>query len=98
MQNSTIKINYTDTHKQFLSLYGHKLPITSFAVSSDDAYMVTGSIDKDIRIWDLQFGYCIKTIYAHKLPVSCVRFIQDTHYLITGGRDGFIKFWDMDTH
>lgn len=60
--------------------------------------MATGSVDKDIRLWDLQFGHSIKTLFAHKAPVTAVEFVKDTHYLWTGGRDGLVKMWDMDTY
>lgn len=98
LQNSQLHINYSDTHKSFLKLYGHKMPVLSFDVSSDDALLATGSIDKDIRIWDMDFGQSIKSIFAHQEPVTIVRFIPETHYLLSGGKDGHLKYWDMDTY
>ena len=56
---------YADTGKQFLKLYGHKLAITAFDISSDNSVLVSASVDKDIRFWDLDFGHCIKSIFAH---------------------------------
>lgn len=66
LQNSQIVINYADTHKNFLKLYGHKLPIFSFDIATDDSILATGSVDKDIRLWDMDFGHSIKTIFAHQ--------------------------------
>lgn len=66
LQNSQILINYADSHKVFLKLYGHKLPILSFDVSTDDSIIATGSVDKDIRIWDMDFGNTKKSIFAHQ--------------------------------
>jgi len=81
-----------------LKLYGHKLPITAFDISSDNAILVSSSVDKDIRFWDLDFGHCIKTVFAHELPVTNVKFIKDTHYVISTGKDAHVKFWDGDSH
>ena len=53
LQNSQIHIHYSDTNKNHLKLYGHKLPINSFDISTDDALLVSASTDKDIRFWDL---------------------------------------------
>lgn len=53
IQNSQIHIFYGDTNKLCLKLYGHKLPITDFDVSSDNTMLVSGSVDKDIKLWDL---------------------------------------------
>jgi U3 small nucleolar RNA-associated protein 12 len=66
LQNSQIIINYADSHNIFLKLYGHKLPILSFDLTSDDNLLATGSIDKDIRLWDMDFGQSIKSIFAHQ--------------------------------
>jgi U3 small nucleolar RNA-associated protein 12 len=98
LQNSQIYIQYADSNKNCLKLYGHKLPINSFDISSDDALLVTGSTDKDIRFWDLDFGHSIKTLFAHSEPVTAVKFIHETHYVISGSKDGHVKFWDGDTH
>jgi U3 small nucleolar RNA-associated protein 12 len=98
LQNSQLQINFADTHKNFLKLYGHKMPVCSFDLSSDNAILATGSIDKDLRFWDMDFGHSIKTIFAHSEAVTAVKFIQDTHYVITGSKDGHIKFWDADAY
>jgi len=76
LQSSQIVINHSDTHKQFLKLYGHKLPISSYSLSSDDNILATGSVDKDIRLWDMDFGHSIKTIFAHQEPVTIVRWVH----------------------
>lgn len=65
LQNCQIQLFYADTGKPFLKLYGHKLPITAFDISSDNSVLVSSSVDKDIRFWDLDFGHCIKTVFAH---------------------------------
>lgn len=66
LQNSHLHILYEDTLRPFLKLYGHKLPITTYDITSDDALLVTGSVDKDLRLWDLDYGQCVKTIFAHQ--------------------------------
>jgi U3 small nucleolar RNA-associated protein 12 len=65
LQNCQIHLFFADTGKPFLKLYGHKLPITHFDISSDNALLVSCSVDKDIRLWDMDFGHCIKSIFAH---------------------------------
>ena len=73
------------------------MPILSFDVSDDDAIIATGSADKDIKLWDMDFGHCIKSIFAHQEPITVVKFIKETHYLLSTSKDGHIKFWDIDT-
>jgi len=54
------------------SLYGHKLPVLSMDISSDSTLLVTGSADKNIKIWGLDFNDCHKSIFAHQDSVMQV--------------------------
>lgn len=54
-----------DSLKFCLSLYGHKLPVLCMDISSDGDLIITGSADKNLRIWGLDFGDCHKSIFAH---------------------------------
>ena len=49
----------------FLSLYGHKLPVLCMDISSDSTLIVTGSADRNVKLWGLDFGDCHKSIFAH---------------------------------
>ena len=94
--DSTIKVFFVDTLKFFLSLYGHKLPVLSMDISYDSTLIVTGSADKNVKIWGLDFGDCHKSIFAHDDSVTSVRFVPNTHYFFTAGKDGVVKQWDAD--
>ncbi|KAL5546056.1 hypothetical protein UlMin_005743 [Ulmus minor] len=96
LENNTVKVFYSDTLKFFLSLYGHKLPVLCMDISSDGDLIVTGSADKDLKIWGLDFGDCHKSIFAHKESVTAVQFVRNTHYLFSAGKDNLIKYWDAD--
>lgn len=54
----TVKIFFDDTLKFFLSLYGHKLPVMCLDISYDGNILISGSADKTIKIWGLDFGDC----------------------------------------
>lgn len=94
--DSTVRIHFMDTLKYFLTMYGHKFPVTTMDISDDNTLIVTGSADKNIKIWGLDFGDCHKSIFAHDDIVSCVRFIPKTHYIFSCSRDKTIKQWDCD--
>ena len=72
-----------DSLKFFLSLYGHKLPALSLDISSDSTLIVTGSADKNVKIWGLDFGDCHKSIFAHDDSVTGVEFVPNTHYFFS---------------
>lgn len=92
----TVKVFFTDTLKFFLSLYGHKLPVTSMDISSDNSLIITGSADKNIKIWGLDFGDCHKSLFAHNEAVMKVMFVPKTHLFFSVGKDKEIKQWDAD--
>lgn len=97
MLDNSIRINYQDSGKNFLSLYGHKLPVLSFDISSDNTLLVSGSGDKNVKIWGMDFGDCHRSFFAHKDSVTSVKFVAKTHYFFSAGKDGVIRYWDADT-
>lgn len=79
-----------------MSLYGHNLPVLTMDISSDSTLLATGSADRNIKIWGLDFGDCHKSIFAHDDSVMGLCFVPKTHYLFTCGKDGKVKQWDAD--
>lgn len=65
-------------------------------ISSDSTLIATGSADRNIKIWGLDFGDCHKSIFAHDDSVTGLSFVPGTHYFFTSGKDGKIKQWDAD--
>ena len=61
----TVKIIFVDSFNDFLTLYGHKLPVLCMDISADSTLIVTGSADRNCKIWGLDFGDCHKSIFAH---------------------------------
>jgi U3 small nucleolar RNA-associated protein 12 len=60
--DNTVKVFYEDSLKFFLSLYGHKLPVTALSISYDNTLLISGSADKCIKIWGLDFGDCHRSL------------------------------------
>jgi WD40 repeat protein len=76
--------------------FGHKLPVFSMDISDDSTVIVTGSADKTIKVWGLDFGDCHRSLLAHSDIVTSVAFVPRTHYVFTTSKDKTIKFWDID--
>ena len=62
----------------------------------DSTLLISGSADRNIKLWGLDFGDCHKSIFAHDDSIMCVQFVPDTHMFFTGGKDKKIKQWDGD--
>ena len=57
-------INVTDIEslKRKQTLTGHSDWITCLSISMNTKAFITGSLDKQIKVWDLNSGKCVKTI------------------------------------
>ncbi|GAA0175513.1 hypothetical protein LIER_28674 [Lithospermum erythrorhizon] len=73
LADGTVKVYYMDSHKFFLSLYGHKLPVSCLDISTDGDLLI--------------FGDCHKSIFAHAASVRAVKFLRNTHYVFSVGND-----------
>ncbi|KAF4676163.1 Dip2/Utp12 protein [Perkinsus olseni] len=97
MLDSTITVVYADTGKQFLTLYGHQLPVLTVAFSDDGQLLASGSADKNIKLWHPKFGNCLHSLRAHESSVTSISWLPGTHYLASVGKvDGMLKLWDCD--
>ncbi|CAB3411117.1 unnamed protein product [Caenorhabditis bovis] len=93
--NNTCSVYFVDTLKFFISLYGHSLPVTCVDTSPNGKLCVTGSVDKSVKIWGLDFGDCHKSFHAHDDTVTSVLFCPGEEMLFwSAGKDGKIKQWD----
>ena len=52
---------------------------------ADSTLLVTGSADKNIKVWGLDFGDCHRSLFAHADSVMAVAFVPNTHYVFTAG-------------
>ncbi|RHZ81437.1 hypothetical protein Glove_120g198 [Diversispora epigaea] len=59
-------------------------------------YIVTGSRDKTIKIWD-STGQCVKTLVSHDNWVRGLVFHPSGKYLFSASDDKTLKIWDMKT-
>jgi WD40 repeat protein len=68
-------------------------PISSVKLQGN--VMVSGSIDKVVKIWDVDKVTCSNTLFGHDGPVRCVQF--DDEKIISGSDDHNIKYWRLNT-
>lgn len=61
----------------------------------NNGYLVSGSADYSIRIWNYTNGSELSTIpNAHTSKIECIRMMQNGVYFISGGDDSKIKVWN----
>ena len=79
---------------RILSL-GHTDGITSIAYHPDGSYVVSGSEDGTLRIWDLRTGACESVLEGHIHGVEAVAYHPDGSRVISGSADNTVRVWDL---
>ena len=71
-------------------LRGHQMAVTSIVISQNENIIVSGSVDRTLRIWDQQ-GYPISLPFEnHKAPINSIDISEDGQTIVSGSRDGEI--------
>ena len=84
-------------YRPFLMEKGHLGFIKSIAISPDGKYIVSGSGDKTIKIWDFKTGMCLNTLEGNEDSIDTVAISPDGKYIVSGSEDKTIKIWDIKT-
>jgi F-box/WD-40 domain protein MET30 len=58
-------------------------------------YMITGSLDNNVRLWDVMTGKCLKTFFGHVEGIWALA--GDMLRVVSGGEDRMVKVWDART-
>ena len=79
-------------------LEGHSDTVNSVAISKDGKYILSGSDDQTIRVWDMETGdIVLGPLDAHTDAVKCVDFSPDGKQIMSGSDDQTIRLWDANT-
>ncbi|KAK6231430.1 hypothetical protein SCA6_001503 [Theobroma cacao] len=79
-------------------------PVCSFKGHLDDVLdlswsrsqqLLSSSMDKTVRLWDLESKSCLK-LFAHNDYVTCIHFNpMDDDYFISGSLDAKVRIWNI---
>jgi len=76
---------------------GHTDIINGAAFSPDGKYIVTGSKDKTVRLWDAKTGQEVRRFVGHTDEVEEVSFSPDGKVIASASFDGTVRLWNIQT-
>ncbi len=78
-------------------LRGHEGSIECLVLSHDGRWLLTGSSDQTVKVWDLAVGDDAAkwTLHGHTKGVSGVAISTDGRWAASGGFDGVVSVWDL---
>ncbi|MBE0479655.1 MAG: serine/threonine protein kinase [Dehalococcoidia bacterium] len=76
-------------------LSGHSMPVSCSAISQDGKFALTGSLDGNLRYWNLASGECLRKLGTHKQAVSDLAFTGDGQFALSASHDKTLRFWDL---
>jgi hypothetical protein len=82
---------------QHLKTEGHAGPVNSVAFSPDSQFIVSGSWDHTVRVWDATTGTEQHTMHGHEGDVTSVAFSPDGQSVVSGSYDKTVCVWDATT-
>ncbi|KAL7606748.1 hypothetical protein Lser_V15G17068 [Lactuca serriola] len=75
-------------------LTGHSHFVQDVVLSSDDQFALSGSLDDELCLWDLNVGTTACRFVGHTKDVLSVAFSIDNRQIVSASRDKSIKLWN----
>ncbi|KAG0474301.1 hypothetical protein HPP92_013987 [Vanilla planifolia] len=77
------------------TLTGHRSNCISVDFHPFGEFFASGSLDTNLKIWDIRRKGCIHTYKGHTRGVNSIRFTPDGRWVVSGGEDSVVKLWDL---
>jgi eukaryotic-like serine/threonine-protein kinase len=88
----------SDDKKQWVlarSVAAHSDHVLSAEIAPQEAFAVTGGLDRNIRVIHLETGDILTTIQRHSSHVQQIRVDPTGQYLVSTGDDNVVQIWDF---
>lgn len=105
--NAHLAVGYSDNFIRIFSLEdlellqeieAHKISVFTVQYAPNERYLVSGSRDAHLKVWDVAQGYTEhESIVAHMFAINHMSYSPDNKHFVTCSMDKSIKVWDAET-
>ncbi|KAJ9210521.1 hypothetical protein DTO166G4_7906 [Paecilomyces variotii] len=81
--------------KDAVDFLGTDFPITAVALSEAGNEIYSGSIDNDIKVWDIRKQAVIYTMIGHTDTITSLQVSPDSQTLLSNSHDSTVRTWDI---
>ena len=78
-------------------LEGHTRVVHGVAITADGRWVVSGSRDNTVRVWEVKSGNCLATLEGHTAYVLGVAMTADGRRVVSGSHDKTVRVWDVES-
>ena len=82
-------------HSKCVQLKGHENRVTTLAITSDNKYIISGSSDCTVRIWDLQEKKEKAILRGHTDEIVKVVVTSDNKFIVSASNDTTLIIWNI---
>lgn len=75
----------------------HGAMVGSVAFSPDGRFVLSGSHDNTLRLWDVESGSCLRVLTGHHGAVRSISWGPEGRLALSGSNDGTMRVWDLAT-
>lgn len=86
-ENKNLPSSSSEPYKRIVN------PISISSLALNSTYILLGSWESTIEIWDLRTQNKIKTLYSSQGKISSLFISKNSNTIISGGEDSTIKVW-----
>ncbi len=92
------KIYSQEEKKEFVrTLKGHTYRVNSVSFSPNGKYIISGSWDETLKLWQTESGEEIRTFKGYEYRVNAVDYSPDGEFVVSGTSDNTFKLWRIQT-
>ena len=83
-------------HMPVRILVGHMCDVEVIEFHPNGHYVATGSSDRQVRLWSVETGECVRLFFTISGVITSMRFLRGGPHLVCGNEKGQMVIFDVE--